>query len=746
MERDSISSLYHNTMNRILLSSIFTFMLITGTIEAGEHTQYVNPFIGTGAVHGSLSGNNYPGATVPFGMIQLSPDTREAPDWAQASGYDYNDQTIYGFSHTRLSGTGASDLIDLLLLPTSEGRTSSNFSHTAEKAQPGYYQVMLADEGINAELTATTRTGIHRYSYPNGKEAQLIIDLDHSANKGSWNRRIINSQIRIVNDHAIEGYRIITGWAKLRKVYFYIEFSSPILSSSLRDGDRQYENTPVINGSNLHAMLRFGKLNEKPLICKVALSPVSTDNAQLNLKQEASHWDFNQYTTDADRLWEKELEKINIQGTDLQKTIFYTALYHTLIQPNTISDVNGEYMAADYTTRQLSANEIHYTTFSLWDTFRGAHPLYTLLNADRVTDFVKSMIRQYEYYGYLPVWQLWGQDNYCMIGNHSIPVIVDAILKGIPGIDIEKAYEAVYNSSVISHPNSPFEVWEKYGYMPENIQTQSVSITLEQAFDDWCVAQLAKKLGKNNDHERFMKRSAFYRNLFNPETGFFQSKNDKGEWIEPFDPYKYGANGGYPFTEGNAWQYFWYVPQNIPDLITLTGGNKAFTTKLDTFFTVNHQSGELNDNASGFVGQYAHGNEPSHHVAYLYTCAGEPWKTQKYVAHIMNNLYNDTSSGYAGNDDCGEMSAWYIFGALGFYPVNPASGEYIIGTPMLEEATIHPPDGKTFAIKAPRKKGNEIYIRSIKLNGKKYTKNYITHQDILNGGTLEFVMSATPQK
>lgn len=733
-------------MNRILLSSIFTFMLITGTTKAGEHTQYVNPFIGTGAVHGGLSGNNYPGATVPFGMIQLSPDTREAPDWAQASGYDYNDQTIYGFSHTRLSGTGASDLIDLLLLPTSDGRTSSNFSHTAEKAQPGYYQVMLADEGINAELTATTRTGIHRYSYPNGKEAQLIIDLDHSANKGSWNRRIINSQIRIVNDHAIEGYRIITGWAKLRKVYFYIEFSSPILSSLLRDGDRQYENTPVINGSNLHAMLRFGKLNEKPLICKVALSPVSTDNARLNLKQEASHWDFNQYTTDADRLWEKELEKINIQGTDLQKTIFYTALYHTLIQPNTISDVNGEYMAADYTTRQLSANEIHYTTFSLWDTFRGAHPLYTLLNADRVTDFVKSMIRQYEYYGYLPIWQLWGQDNYCMIGNHSIPVIVDAILKGIPGIDIEKAYEAVYNSSVISHPNSPFEVWEKYGYMPENIQTQSVSITLEQAFDDWCVAQLAKKLGKNDDYERFMKRSAFYRNLFNPETGFFQSKNDKGEWIEPFDPYKYGANGGYPFTEGNAWQYFWYVPQNIPDLITLTGGNKAFTAKLDTFFTVNHQSGELNDNASGFVGQYAHGNEPSHHVAYLYTCAGEPWKTQKYVAHIMNNLYNDTSSGYAGNDDCGEMSAWHIFGALGFYPVNPANGEYIIGTPMLEEATIHLPDGKTFAIKAPRKKGNEIYIRSIKLNGKKHTKNYITHQDILNGGTLEFVMSATPQK
>lgn len=733
-------------MNRILFSSVVTFLLIAGNLNAAEHTKYVNPFIGTGAVHGSLSGNNYPGATLPFGMVQLSPDTREAPDWAQASGYDYNDRTIYGFSHTRLSGTGASDLIDLLLLPTSDGRTSSAFSHETEKAHPGYYHVLLTDEGINAELTATTRTGIHRYSYPAGKEAQLLIDLDHSANKGSWNRRIINSQIRIVNDRAIEGYRIITGWAKLRKVYFYMEFSSPIVSSSLRDGDRQYENTPVINGSNLHARLRFGKLNEKPLLCKVALSPVSIDNARLNLKQEATHWDFDRYTADADRQWEKELEKIDIKGSPEQKEIFYTSLYHALLQPNTFSDVNGEYMTADYTTRQLPTNEIHYTTFSLWDTFRAAHPLYTLLHPNRVTDFVKSMIRQYDYYGYLPIWQLWGQDNYCMIGNHSIPVIVDAILKGIPGIDVEKAYEAVYNSSVISHPNSPFEVWEEYGYMPENIQTQSVSITLEQAFDDWCVAQLAKKLGKNEDYERFMKRSAFYRNLYNPETGFFQSKNDKGEWIEPFDPYKYGANGGYPFTEGNAWQYFWYVPQNIPDLIALTGGNKAFTAKLDTFFTTHHQSGELNDNASGFVGQYAHGNEPSHHVAYLYACAGQPWKTQKYVAHIMNNLYNNTSSGYAGNDDCGEMSVWYIFGALGFYPVNPANGEYVIGTPMLEEATIRLSDGKTFTIKAPRKKGDEIYIRSMKLNGKKHTENFITHQDILNGGTLEFVMSSTPRK
>lgn len=731
---------------RTLITSLSIFCILTNFIHAQNLTQWVNPFIGTGAVDASLSGNNYPGATVPFGMVQLSPDTREAPDWAQASGYDYNDSTIYGFSHTRLSGTGASDFIDILMFPTVSGMTKSAFTHQQEQARPGYYRVLLADEGIQAELTATGRVGVHRYTYPQDKEARLWLDMDHSANKGSWNRRIIQSQIRMVSPTTVEGYRIITGWAKLRKIYFHIEFSKPIQFSEQYDGDRKYENTPVVNGTALRALFTFNMQRDRELVCKVGLSPVSIDNARLNMSQEASGRDFDSIASAAENSWEKELEKISVQGTDLQKTVFYTALYHTMIQPNTMSDVNGEYMAADYTTRKTAGNEVHYSTFSLWDTFRAAHPLYTLMHADRTPDFVKSMMRQYDYYGYLPVWQLWGQDNYCMIGNHSIPVIVDAVLKGIAGVDDEKAYEAVRNSSIISHPNSPFEVWEKYGYMPENIQTQSVSITLEQAFDDWCVAQLAKKLGKEDDYHRFMKRSAFYRNLYNPKTGFFQSKNDKGEWIEPFDPYKYGANGGYPFTEGNAWQYFWYVPQNIPDLIALTGGNKAFTAKLDTFFTVSHQSGELNDNASGFVGQYAHGNEPSHHVAYLYACAGEPWKTQKYVAHIMRDLYNDSSSGYAGNDDCGEMSAWYVFGALGFYPVNPVSGEYVIGTPMLQEAVIHLPGEKTFTVKAPRKRDNEIYIRSMKLNGKKYTKNYITHQDLLNGGTLEFVMSAVPQK
>lgn len=727
-----------------LLLSVCAFSLTLATLQAGEITKYVNPFIGTGAIDGGLSGNNYPGATSPFGMIQLSPDTSEAPNWGDASGYDYNRNTIFGFSHTRLSGTGASDLIDITLMPTSSGRTSSAFTHDEEKARPGYYQVMLKDENINAELTTTQRNGIHRYQYPAGKDAEIILDMDHSADKGSWGRRIINSQIRILNDHAVEGYRIITGWAKLRKIYFYMEFSSPILTSTLRDGGRVHENTAVINGTNLHGCFRFGQLNGKPLTCKVALSSVSMENARQNMEQEAPHWDFDRYVVAADADWEKQLGKIEVKGTEVQKEIFYTALYHTMIQPNTMSDVNGEYMAADYTTRKVANNETHYTTFSLWDTFRASHPLYTLLEPERVTDFVKSMIRQYEYYGYLPIWQLWGQDNYCMIGNHSIPVITDAILKGIPGIDMEKAYEAVYNSSVTSHPNSPFEVWEKYGFMPENIQTQSVSITLEQAFDDWCVAQLAAKLNKDADYQRFHKRSEYYRNLFHPKTKFFQSKNDKGEWIEPFDPYQYGGNGGHPFTEGNAWQYFWYVPHNIQALMELTGGTKAFEQKLDTFFTSTYKSEQMNHNASGFVGQYAHGNEPSHHVAYLYNFAGQPWKTQKYVSHILNTLYNNTSSGYAGNDDCGQMSAWYVFSAMGFYPVNPADGRYIIGSPLLDECTLKLAGNKEFRIRTIRKSPEDIYIQSVTLNGKKHKDFFITHQDIMNGGTMVFKMGKKP--
>ena len=402
-------------------------------------------------------------------------------------------------------------------------------------------------------------------------------------------------------------------------------------------------------------------------------------------------------------------------------------------------------MGTDFTGRNTGGS-VHYSTFSLWDTYRAAHPLYTITQPQRTTDFVKSMIRQYETYGYLPIWQLWGQDNYCMIGNHSIPVIVDAIMKGIEGIDVEKAYEAVKNSSLTPHLNSPFDVWDKYGYMPENIQSQSVSISLEMAFDDWCVAQLAKKLGKMDDFEHFTARSRFYKNLYNKATSFFQPRDDKGNWMEPFDPLKHGANGGYPFTEGNAWQYFWYVPHDVYQLVEMVGGDGAFARKMDEFFTLTDESGHRNDNISGLIGQYAHGNEPSHHVAYMYNYAGQPWKTQYYTSRIMNEMYNNSFSGYAGNEDCGQMASWYVFSAMGFYPVNPANGIYVIGSPLVESATIELAAGKSFTIKAKKKSLEDIYIQSATLNGKRYDNSYITHRDIMNGGTIEFKMGKKPSK
>ena len=707
---------------------------------AGNYTQYVNPFIGTGAIDGGLSGNNYPGATVPFGMVQLSPDTHEAPDWYNASGYDHNDSRIYGFSHTRLSGTGASDLIDILMMPTTGDLKVSSFSHDRETASPGYYKVHLNDEGIDAELSATTRTGLHRYSYPKGADRNIWLDVDHSANKGSWDRRIINAQIRQTAPNRLEGYRVITGWAKLRKVYFVIDFSEPISELKLFDGDgREYtaDDATLINGRSPRALISFGA-GDKPVVGKVALSGVSLANARENMKAEADSYDFDRYVAAADRQWDSQLGKIEAKGDPENLTTYYTALYHMMLQPNTFSDVNGEWMTPDYSVAKVPDGETQYTTFSLWDTYRAAHPLYTITEPERTRDFVNSMLRHYDYYGYLPVWHLWGQDNYCMIGNHAIPVVVDAVLKGIPGIDKAHAWEAVKNSSLQSHPNSPFGVWEKYGYMPENIQSQSVSITLEMAYDDWCAAQLAKAMGDEESAERFTRRSQFYRNLHNPNNMFFAPKDDAGNWIEPFDPLKFGANGGNPFTEGNAWQYYWYVPHDMEGLISLTGGPKAFEKKLDTFFTLTDTSGEKNDNISGLIGQYAHGNEPSHHVAYLYNNVGKPEKTRSMVKRIMTELYNNNYNGYAGNDDCGEMSAWYVFSAMGFYPVNPASGEYSVGLPLFDECVIHLPSGKDFSITADRRNPDSTKVKKILLNGKPVKDLTLRHADLASGGTLHF--------
>jgi len=723
------------------------------------NSAYVNPFIGTGPVdQSSLSGNNYPGATVPFGMIQLSPDTRTEVDWDYNSGYNYNDKHIVGFSHTRLSGTGLADLFDILLLPVSGDvdfwhnnpvHYQSEFTHDKESAKPGYYQVHLDKYNVNAELTATERVGFHKYTYPQGKKSHLMVNLVHSRKKGSWDTQIVKSNMRVVDPYTVEGFRIITGWARLRKVYFQIKFSKPIISHQMTDHGTVYQDVPVLNSTSMKGVFDFDTSDGQPLLTKVALSPVSIANARENMQAELNDWNFDQAVAKADKKWNDELSKIQIEGSDIEKEIFYTSLYHAFIQPNVMSDVNGDYMASDFTTRNVkdSNGGNHYSTFSLWDTYRGAHPLYTILQPQRSTDFVKSMMRQYEIDGHLPVWQIWGQDNYCMIGNHAIPVIVDAINKGlVADADIEKAYEAIVNSSTTEHLNSPVNTWEKYKYMPENLQTQSVSLTLEMAYNDWCVAQLAKKLGKEADYNRFMERSSYYRNLYDNETKFFRGKDDKGKWLEPFDPLVYGGNGGHPITEGNSWQYYWYVPHNVDDLIRLTGGKQEFLKKLDTFFTLDEHADEINHNASGLIGQYAHGNEPSHHVAYLYNHAGMPHKTQFYTNKILTELYNNTSSGYAGNDDCGEMSVWYVLSSLGFYPVNPANGIYDLSAPLFKEAKVDMGNGKTFRIETDKKSDKDIYIQSVTLNDKKYNKTYITHDDMLNGSVLKFKMGSKPSK
>lgn len=726
--------------------SLSAICLSAGAQIDEQVTKYVNPFIGTGAVDDqSLSGANHPDASMPFGMVQLGPDLMDAPTGWHPSGYDYRLDRIYGFSHTHLSGTGCASLCDILVMPVTRPLTdvpkshdySSKFSHDNEKASVGYYQVKLLDSGINAEMTATTHTGMHRYTFPEGKDNVLVFDVYHSVDKENGRHRIHDSGLWLVNDTTLVGFRIMDDWQRIRKVYFYAVFNRPVKNSIFGN----YLGNDRVNGRACRCGLQFAP-SSQPLLVKVALSANSIENAKANMLAENTGWDFDDVHRKAVAAWEKEMANVRIDGTYDQKCIFYTGLYHAFLQPNIISDVNGDYMTTDYVTKRLPKGDPgHFSTFSLWDTFRACHPMYTILNPGRVAGFVNSMIRQYDTYGYLPIWQLWGTENYCMIGNHAIPVLVDAALKHIPGIDINKVYEAVKGSSMREHYNSPFKIWEKYGYMPENLQTQSVSITLEIAYNDACVARLAKYLGKTADYEHFNKRAHFYRNLFDKNTGFFRAKNDKGEWIEPFNPLKYGGNGGNPFTEGNAWQYLWYVPQDVPDFISLFGGAKNFGKKLDTFFTYTTDNAEKNGNASGFIGQYAHGNEPSHHCAYLYDYINRPERAAFYTNKVMHEQYKNSPDGYSGNEDCGQMSSWYIFSAMGFYPTDPASGRYDFGSPQFKRVEISLPNGKKFIITSNRKGESDYIIKSAKLNGKTLKVPYITHQQIMDGGTLEFKMT-----
>ena len=733
---------------RKLLFSVLAFLSVLGACTSPQssqpetdYTQLVNPFIGT-----DFTGNTYPGAQAPFGMVQLSPDNGLG-GWDRISGYFYPDSTIAGFSHTHLSGTGAGDLYDVLFMPVTlpfkeaEGELGihSKFSHQDEEASAGYYRVKLQDYNINVELTATPRCGVQRYTFPKA-ESMVILNLKKAMN---WDFTM-DSQIEIVDSCNIRGYRFSEGWARGQKLYFATRFSKPFKSVELDNAEIKLKGEKV--GTSNIARFMFDTEEGEQITIVTALSGVSVEGAVKNLNAEAPHNDFNQYLADAKADWNKQLQRIDVKGGNTDDQVnFYTALYHSMIAPTIYSDVDGQYYGPDKQVHQADG-WVNYSTFSLWDTFRAAHPLFTYTEPERVGDMVQSFIAFYEQNGRLPVWNFWGSETDMMIGYHAVPVIVDAYLKGIGDFDAEKALEACVATANIDEYRG-IGSYKKNGYIPYNVtdkyntENWSLSRTLEYAFDDFCIAEMAQKMGKTELANEFYKRSQNYRNVFNPATGFMQPIDDKGIFQPNFNPDEYTAH----ICESNAWHYFWSVQHDIKGLVSLTGGQDKFAAKLDSMFTyIPAGNEELPIFSTGMIGQYAHGNEPSHHVIYLYNKVRQPWKAQKYAAQVMHDLYFNAPAGLCGNEDCGQMSAWYVFSAMGFYPVNPVSGEYEIGSPLFPEMRLNLDNGKTFTVLAPNVSRENIYIQSVKVNGQPYDKSYITHQQIMDGATIEFEMGNQP--
>lgn len=694
---------------------------------ATDYTQYVNPFIGT-----DFTGNTYPGAQAPFGMVQLSPDNG-LPGWDRISGYFYPDSTIAGFSHTHLSGTGAGDLYDISFMPVTlpyrEAEAPlgihSKFSHQNESASAGYYQVVLSDYGINVELTATERCGIQRYTFPKA-QAAIILNLKKAMN---WDATK-ETHVEVVDSVTIQGYRYSDGWARDQRIYFRTRFSRPFATTQIDSLARFYFDTQAGD----------------QILVNTAISGVSMEGAAKNLQAEVPDNDFDKYLAQTKANWNEQLSKIEIKSDNADdKVNFYTALYHSMIAPTIYSDVDGAYYGPDKQVHQTDG-WVNYSTFSLWDTYRAAHPLFTYTEPERVNDMVKSFLAFHDQNGRLPVWNFQASETDMMIGYHAVPVIVDAYLKGIGNFDPERALAACVATANIDSYRGIGE-YKRLGYIPYNQKDEhnaegwSLSKTLEYAFDDHCIARMAEKMGKKEIAETFRKRAESYKNIYNPATSFMQPRDDKGAFIKDFKADAYTEH----ICESNGWQYFWSVQQNIPGLIDLVGGKERFTQKLDSMFTFHPAADdELPLFSTGMIGQYAHGNEPSHHVIYLYNAVGQPWKTQQYAAKVMHELYLNTPAGLCGNEDCGQMSAWYIFSAMGFYPVNPVGGTYEIGTPLFPEVKMHLANGKTFTVLAPGVSRENIYIQSVRMNGKPYAQSHITHQQINEGATLELEMGAKP--
>ena len=715
-----------NNITNLLFLAIF---LTITNLSAQNFSGYVNPFIGTGG-----HGHTYPGATVPFGMVQLSPDTR-LEGWDGCGGYHFSDSIIYGLSHTHLSGTGVPDFCDILFMPSSENFDirnygyASGFSHSNETAHPGYYSVHLDKNKVKVELTATKRVGFHKYAFE-GNSKKVVIDLKHRD-------EVLDSYINIVNKYEVEGYRHSKGWAQDQIVYFYAKFSLPISSARIFVNDIYSADATSQNGKDLKSTLDFSSSDKSVLMVKVGVSSVSSANAKQNIDKEIPEWDFEKVKNAASDTWNNMLGVIKTEGgTDEQKTIFYTSLYHTMVVPNIFNDVNGEYRGRDFKTHNAGFN--YYTVFSLWDTYRAAHPLYGLILPDYNNDFIKTMLRQYEEGGLLPVWELGSNETFCMIGYHSVPVIADAILKGYGTFDYNLALEAMKASAMKDHFGLKF--LKSNGFISSSEESESVSKTLEYAFDDWCISQVALKLGKTDDYKYFIQRAQAYKNIFDPGTGFFRARVNGG-WFKPFDPREVNFN----YTEANAWQYNFYVPQDISHHINYSGGKEMYCAKLDSLFNTNSQTtGREQSDITGLIGQYAHGNEPSHHIAYLYDYAGQPWKTQMYTRKIMDEFYKNDPDGLIGNEDCGQMSAWYVLSAAGIYPVNPSSDIYVFGTPVFPKIELNVGNNRIFKVIANNVSGKNIYIQSAKLNGNIYNRCYITYNDIINGAILEFEMGSEP--